>query len=72
MLTIISDTLTILAIINRYMLSLTKSSRWNYSTRSVGIRFITITIRHLSIPLMGLGQLVARTIARDVKIRKNM
>lgn len=44
MLLIISGTLTTLASADRYMLSSEKSSRWNYSRRSVGIRFIQWTI----------------------------
>jgi hypothetical protein len=54
-LTIISGTLTTLASIDRYMLSSAKSSRWNYSHRSVGIRYIKLTILFwivISIPII--------------------
>ena len=43
-LTIISGTLTTLASINQFMLSSKRSSMWNYSCRSVGMRNITLTI----------------------------
>lgn len=52
---IISATLTTLAGIDRYMLSSEKSTRWNYSRRSVGIRNIKSTIFFwavISIPII--------------------
>ena len=54
-LTIISGTLTALASIDRYILSSKKSTRWNYSRRSVGIRCIKLTIFFwifISIPIL--------------------
>jgi hypothetical protein len=42
-LTSISATLTMLASIDRYMLSSEKIRRWNYTHRSVGIRYIKLT-----------------------------
>jgi hypothetical protein len=50
-----SGTLTILASLDRYMLSCENSARWNYSCRHIGIRYIKVTIFFwvfMSIPIL--------------------